>query len=73
MAMARQRIKAGDKVLVRGYPADVVAEVLEVYGPKGHRNALVLRPIPGPDGEVLDTVTISYPLDKVRLADVDAA
>jgi hypothetical protein len=72
MATAR-RVKVGDKVLVPMAPFDVIGEVLEVYGPRGHRHARVLVPVLGPNGETLDQYDTGYPLHDLRLADAEAA
>jgi hypothetical protein len=58
----RNRIRVGDKVqTAEGCPA-VIAEVLEVYGPAGHKHAMVRMPVNGPGGEVLEEYDISMPL-----------
>jgi hypothetical protein len=68
-----RRIKVGEKVWVRQYPHDAIGEVLEVYGPRGHRSALVRIRSMGPSGEVQAEWETSYPIERLRLAESDAA
>jgi hypothetical protein len=67
---ATSRIKVGDKVLnPEGGPA-VIAEVLEVYGPTGHKHAMVRMPVHGPSGEVLEEYDISVPVQDLKVVEV---
>jgi hypothetical protein len=71
--MAAARIRVGDKVVFPSHPADLIAEVTEVYGPTGHRMARLLVPCPGPSGETLATWDTSRPVKDLHLAYSDAA
>ena len=70
---ASRRIRMGDKVFVPQHPRDAIGDVLEVYGPRGHRHALVRIRSMGPSGEVQAEWETSLPLYMLRLVDADAA
>lgn len=59
-------LKPGDNVAVPWGLVDIVGTVTEVYGPPGGQSVMVLVPIHGPSGEVLDESEISFPADSVR-------
>ena len=63
------KLKAGDRVLVRSGLREVEARVLEVYGPDDSQ-LLLAWPVHGSDGEVLSESTVSLPVRRVirRLA-----
>lgn len=62
------RIKPGSSVVIPG-PWGVIGKVLEVYGPRGRRRAVVLVPVDGTSGETLEEATISVAIKDLRLAD----
>ena len=62
------RIKPGSRVVMPG-PWGVIGRVLEVYGPRGRRSALVRVPVDGTSGETLEEDDISVPLKDLRLVD----
>lgn len=62
------RMKVGDKVVVPWGLDEIIGEVLEVYGPSGHRQAYVRVPTLGPSGETLAESDISFPVTSLRLA-----
>lgn len=70
---ASRRIKVGDKVWVWQHPHDAIGDVLEVYGPRGHRHALVRIRSMGPSGDVQAEWETSYPVERLRLVESDAA
>jgi hypothetical protein len=63
------KLKAGDRVLVRSGRREIEARVLEVYGPNDSQLLLAV-PLHGSEGEVLSEETISMPIRRVirRLA-----
>ena len=63
------KLRAGDRVLVRSGLREVEARVLEVYGPSDSQ-LLLAMPLHGADGEVLVERTVSLPMRRVirRLA-----
>lgn len=62
------RMKPGDPVNVPWGLDTVTGTVLSVYGPRARPHALVSIPIRGAEGEVLDTTTVSFPLDALTPA-----
>ena len=63
------KLRAGDRVLVRSGLREVEARVLEVYGPNDSQ-LLLAMPLHGVDGNVLAERTVSLPMRRVirRLA-----
>jgi len=61
------RIKPGSRVVMPG-PWGLIGRVLEVYGPRGRRSALVRVPVDGTSGETLEEDDVSVPIKELRLA-----
>lgn len=59
------RIRVGDRVLVPKGFDEVEATVIEVYGPDDSY-VLLMVPLLGAEGEVLDEYTLSLPVSRVR-------
>jgi hypothetical protein len=62
-----KRAKWGDRVAVPWGLDEIVGQVVEVYGPTGHRHVVVRVPLHGPSGETLLEEDISFPEDSLRL------
>ena len=60
-----EKLRYGDRVLVRRGSDEVEARVLEVYGPNDSQ-VLLAMPLHGCDGEVLIERTVSLPIRRVR-------
>lgn len=58
--------KPGDKVAVPWGLDEIVGTVTEVYGPPGGKSVMVLVPVHGPSGEVLQESEISFSVDSVK-------
>ncbi len=65
--MARiKTLKPGDKVAVPWGLDEIVATVIEIYGPSARRSALVRVPTHGPSGETLAESDTSFPEHALR-------
>ncbi|MGH9091575.1 MAG: hypothetical protein ACRDZR_09405 [Acidimicrobiales bacterium] len=60
-------LKPGATVKVPWGLDHLVGTVREVYGPPGKPFAMVEVPVHGASGEVLETTTVSFPVDVLAL------
>lgn len=61
-------LQAGQAVKVPWGLGHIEGRIREIYGPRGHRYAIVIIPIHGSMGETLEETTVSFPLDSLEPA-----